>query len=296
MAEQKAVAAVTPIEERGYAHPDVLVSTDWVSKHLKDPKVRLVETNEDVLLYETGHIPGAVKIDWVADLNDPVSRDYVDSGRLQKVLRSKGISGDTTIVFYGDKNNWWATYAFWVLKLFGIENVKVMDGGRLRWAEEGRPLVTEMSSYPEGTITVGQRNDAKIRAFRDQTLDHSKKRGRLVDVRSPEEYRGERLHMPEYPNEGAVRGGHIPGAKSIPWGRAVTPETHTFRPAKELKSIYLEENGLKPEDEVIAYCRIGERSSHTWFTLTYLLGFKNVKNYDGSWTEWGNGVRMPIEK
>jgi thiosulfate/3-mercaptopyruvate sulfurtransferase len=296
MAETKAAPAVVPIEERGYARPEVLVSTDWVAQHLKDPKVRLVESNEDVLLYETGHIPGAVKIDWVMDLNDPLTRDYIDGTRLQKVLRSKGISQDTTVVFYGDKNNWWATYAFWVLKLFGMENLKIMDGGRLRWAEEGRPLVTEVPKYPEGNVSVGSRNDAKIRAFRDQTLAHSNAKRGLVDVRSPEEYRGERLHMPEYPNEGAVRGGHIPGAKSIPWGRAVTPETHTFRPAKELRNIYLEENGLKPEDEVIAYCRIGERSSHTWFTLTYLLGFKNVKNYDGSWTEWGNGVRMPIEK
>ena len=296
MAETKPVPAVVPIEKRGYAHPEVLVSTEWVASHLEDPKVRLVETNEDVLLYETGHIPGAVKIDWVSDLNDPVTRDYVDSARLQKVLRSKGINADTTIVFYGDKNNWWATYAFWVLRLFGMENLKVMDGGRLRWAEEGRPLVTEMHKYPEGNITVGKRDDAKIRAFRDETLAHSKARRGLVDVRSPEEYRGERMHMPEYPNEGAVRGGHIPGAKSIPWGRAVTLETHTFRPVNELKAIYVDENGLKADDEVIAYCRIGERSSHTWFTLTYLLGFSKVRNYDGSWTEWGNGVRLPIER
>src|SRR5262245_20323531 len=202
MAETKTAPAVVPIEQRGYAHPEVLVSTDWVAQHLKDPKVRLVETNEDVLLYETGHIPGAVKIDWVADLNDPLSRDYIDNARLQKVLRSKGISSDTMVVFYGDKNNWWATYAFWVLKLFGLENIKVMDGGRLRWAEEGRQLVTEVPKYPEGNVTVGSRNDAKIRAFRDQTLAHSNARRGLVDVRSPEEYRGERLHMPEYPNEG----------------------------------------------------------------------------------------------
>ncbi len=296
MAEAKSVPPATPIADRGYAHPEVLVSTDWVAQHLKDPKVRLVETNEDLLLYETGHVPGAVKIDWVSDLNDPVTRDYVDSARLQKVLRSKGIGQDTTVVFYGDKNNWWATYAFWVLKLFGIENLKVMDGGRLRWVEEGRPLATEVPSYPEGNITVGKRDDARIRAFRDDTLGHSKGGKKLVDVRSPEEYRGERLHMPEYPNEGAVRGGHIPGAKSIPWGKAVTPETHTFKPASELKTLYLQENGLKADEDVIAYCRIGERSSHTWFTLTYLLGFKNVRNYDGSWTEWGNGVRMPIEK
>lgn len=288
--------AVIPIEERGYAHPEVLVSTDWVAEHLKDPKVRLIESNEDVLLYESGHIPGAVKLDWVADLNDPVSRDYVGSAQLQKVLRSRGVNQDTTIVLYGDKNNWWATYAFWVLKLFGIEKIRVMDGGRQRWVEEKRPLATEIPRYPEGNITVGQRDDSRIRAFRDQTLEQSNRKRPLVDVRSPEEYRGERLHMPEFPNEGAVRGGHIPGAKSIPWGRAVTQETHTFRPASELRDIYQKENGLKPEDEVIAYCRIGERSSHTWFTLRYLLGFEKVRNYDGSWTEWGNSVRLPIEK
>ena len=296
MSTPKSIAPMTPIAERGYAHPEVLVSTEWVAEHLKDPKVRLLESNEDILLYETGHIPGAVKIDWVADLNDPVSRDYIDSARLQRVLRAKGINRDTTIVFYGDKNNWWATYALWVLRLFGIENIKVMDGGRLRWAEEGRSLVTDAAHYPEGDITVGHRNDGKIRAFREEVIAHSGARKPMVDVRSPEEYRGERLHMPEYPNEGAMRGGHIPGAKNIPWGRAVNPETHTFRPAKELRTIYLEENGLKPTDDVVAYCRIGERSSHTWFTLTYLLGFQNVRNYDGSWTEWGNGVKLPIER
>ena len=296
MSNAKTAAPVTPIADRGYAHPEVLVSTEWVAEHLKDPKVRLIESNEDILLYETGHISGAVKLDWVADLNDPVTRDYIDTSRLQKVLRSKGISRDTTVVFYGDKNNWWATYALWVLRLFGIENLRVMDGGRLRWAEEGRPLVTESPRYPEGNITVGTRNDSAIRAFRDEVVGHAGANRPLVDVRSPEEYRGERLHMPEYPNEGAVRGGHIPGAKNIPWGRAINPETHTFRPAKELKTIYLEENGLKPGEEVVAYCRIGERSSHTWFTLTYLLGFKDVKNYDGSWTEWGNSVKLPIER
>jgi len=199
-------------------------------------------------------------------------------------------------VFYGDKNNWWATYSFWVLRLFGIENLKVMDGGRLRWAEEGRPLVTDAANYPEGNITVGPRAEARIRAFRDQVIEHAKAHKQMVDVRSPEEYRGERLHMPEYPNEGAVRGGHIPGAKNVPWARAINPETHTFRPLKELKTIYVDEIGLKPSDDVVAYCRIGERSSHTWFTLTYLLGFQQVRNYDGSWTEWGNGVRLPIER
>ena len=290
------VAAVSDIAKRGYANPDVLVSTQWVEQFRGDPKVRLLESNEDVLLYETGHIPGALKIDWVTDLNDPLLRDYVSRDRFERLLRSKGINQDTTIVLYGDKNNWWATYAFWVFRLFGVENLRILDGGRLRWAEEGRELVTTVSSYPEGNIKVRERDDSQIRAFRSQVELHVQRSGKLVDVRSPEEYRGERLHMPEYPNEGALRGGHIPGAKSIPWGRAITPETHTFRPAEELRTIYEAENGLQTTDNVIAYCRIGERSSHTWFALTYLLGFKNVRNYDGSWTEWGNTVRAPIEK
>ena len=290
------LAPVTDIAARGYARPEVLVSTQWVADHLDDPKVRLVESNEDVLLYDTGHIPGAVKIDWVADLNDPLVRDYIDRSRFEKLLRAKGIQPDTTIVFYGDRNNWWATYAFWVFRLFGVENLRVLDGGRLRWIDEGHKLDTSVPKYPEGKIAVGQRDDTRIRAFRDQVLTHVQGKKPLVDVRSPEEYRGERLHMPEYPNEGALRGGHIPGAKSIPWGRAINPDTHTFRPANELRTIYEQENGLKADQDVIAYCRIGERSSHTWFALTYLLGFERVRNYDGSWTEWGNQVRAPIEK
>jgi thiosulfate/3-mercaptopyruvate sulfurtransferase len=296
MSPTQSIPAVTPIEQRGYAHPEVLVSTEWVAAHLDDPSVRLVESNEDLLLYETGHIPGAVKVDWTNDLNDPLVRDYVDSERLQRLLRSKGINKDTTIVFYGDKNNWWATYAFWVLKLFGIEGVRLMDGGRLRWVDEGRPLTTDVLSYPAGNITVGKRDDARVRAFREEVLEHVNRRGQLVDVRSPEEFRGERLHMPEYPSEGALRGGHIPGAKSIPWARAIDPDTHTFRTAAELRNLYEKENGLRRDAETIAYCRIGERSSHTWFALTYLLGFDAVRNYDGSWTEWGNAVRLPVER
>jgi len=285
-----------PIESRGYARPEVLVSTEWVAGHLKDPAVRLVESDEDLLLYETGHIPGAVKIDWVTDLNDPVQRDYLDRTRFQALLRARGINADTTIVFYGDKNNWWATYAFWVFRLFGVEKLKVMDGGRARWVDEGRPMNTEVPAYPAGTITVAERNDSAIRSFRNEVLAHVQGRGQLVDVRSPEEYTGQRMHMPDYPNEGALRGGHIPGARSIPWARAVNPDTHCFRPASELKQLYQEEQGLSPDKETIAYCRIGERSSHSWFALTYLLGFRDVKNYDGSWTEWGNAVRLPIEK
>jgi len=292
----QSLEGVTPIEARGYARPEVLVSTGWVAAHLDDPKVRLVEVNEDLLLYDLGHIPGAVKLDWVADLNDPVTRDYVDSATLERVLRARGIDDDTVIVLYGDKNNWWATYAFWVLRLFGLENLRLMDGGRLLWEREGRELTVEHPRYPEGTITVGPRDDAALRAFREDVFAHIEARGALVDVRSPEEFRGERLHMPEYPNEGAMRGGHIPGARNVPWNRAVDPQTGVFLPAAELARIYGEEAGLRSEDEIITYCRIGERSSHTWFVLKYLLGYERVRNYDGSWTEWGNLVRAPIAR
>ena len=285
-----------PIKERGYAHPDVLVSTDWVAQHLADPDVRIMESDEDLLLYEIGHIAGAVKVDWVSDLNDPVTRDYIGHERLQQLLRSKGVNSDTTMVLYGDKNNWWATYTFWVFRLFGLNHMKIMDGGRLRWQQEQRPLDTNVPRYPQGNIAVPLRDEARIRAFRDEVLQFVKARGKLIDVRSPEEYRGERLHMPDYPNEGALRGGHIPGARSVPWGKAVDPDTHLFRTAAELKTLYEEEAGLRPNDNVVAYCRIGERSSHTWFVLSYLLGYDHVKNYDGSWTEWGNMVRAPIER
>jgi thiosulfate/3-mercaptopyruvate sulfurtransferase len=286
----------TPIDERGYVHPEALVSTGWVAQHLYDPKVRLIESDEDILLYDMGHIPGAVMVDWVHDLNDPVTRDYIGRERLQGLLRELGVNDDTTLVFYGDQNNWWACYALWVCQLYGIPNMKIMDGGRTRWEEEGRPMTEEVVTYPRGNITVGERNEEPIRAFRDDVLAQVNVKGKLVDVRSPEEYSGVRLHMPDYPNEGALRGGHIPGAKNVPWARAVDPETHTFLDAEALKKIYMEDQGLDPHDPIIAYCRIGERSSHTWFVLTYLLGFGSVRNYDGSWTEWGNLVRAPIER
>lgn len=281
----------------GYAHPEVLVDTAWVADHLNDPNVRIVESDEDVLLYETGHIPGAVKIDWVTDLNDPVIRDYLDSERFAELAASKGISNDTTVVFYGDKHNWWATYAFWVFKLFGHKDARILNGGRAKWIAEGRELSRETPTYPRGHYVAPPRNDAAIRAFRDQVLEYVKKRPSdvaLVDVRTPQEYSGERTHMPEYPQEGALRAGHIPTAVNIPWAQAVR-EDSTFKSAEELRALY-ESKGVTPDKDVIAYCRIGERSSHTWFVLTYLLGYPRVRNYDGSWTEWGNAVGLPIEK
>ena len=286
----------TPIEQRGYAHPEALVTTEWVAAHLNDPAVRIAESDEDVLLYDTGHIPGAVKIDWHADLNDPLERDYLDAEQFAKLMREKGITPETTVVFYGDKNNWWATYALWVFQLFGHQKVKVMDGGRKKWEDEDRPMTTEVPHYEAAEYPTPERNDERVRAFRDDVMAHLQTEGRLVDVRSPEEFRGEKLHMPDYPQEGAMRGGHIPGAKNVPWARAVNPETGEFRSAEELRTLYEKEQGLKADDDVITYCRIGERSSHTWFALHYLLGYDKVRNYDGSWTEWGNMVRAPIEK
>lgn len=279
----------------GYAYPDVLVSTDWVAQHLNHPKVRLVESNEDVLLYDTGHIPSAVKVDWHQDLNDAQVRDYINQAQFQDLLRRKGIANDTTVVFYGDKNNWWAAYAFWVFQLFGHTNAKLLNGGRAKWVAEGRELSLEEAEYPPTDYLAQPRNDSPIRAFREDVLAHLQRKGPLVDVRSPGEYRGELLHMADYPQEGALRGGHIPGAQNVPWARAANSDG-TFKSAAELRAIYEEEKGLRPTDPIIAYCRIGERSSHTWFVLTYLLGYSNVRNYDGSWTEWGNGVRLPVEK
>jgi thiosulfate/3-mercaptopyruvate sulfurtransferase len=285
-----------PIESRAYANSDVLVSTDWVAAHLDDPSVRVVESNEDLLLYPSGHIPGAVQVDWTQDLNDQVRRDYLGREAFEALASRNGITPGTTVVFYGDKNNWWACYAFWVFQLFGHTAARVMDGGRLKWEKELRPMTREVPKYPAALYQARERQDAPHRAFRNEVLAHIRTNGQLVDVRSPQEYSGERLHMPDYPNEGALRGGHIPGARSIPWARAIHPEDGTFKTATELRDIYLGEQALKPGDPTIAYCRIGERSSHTWFVLKYLLGFPNVRNYDGSWTEWGNLVGVPIER
>lgn len=287
---------MTDIAARGYAHPDVLVSTDWVAAHLKDPNVRVIESNEDTLLYPSGHVPGAVHVDWTTDLNDPLRRDYITREGFQALMSRIGATRDTTVVFYGDKNNWWACYAFWVFQLFGHTNAKVMDGGRLKWEKEQRELTRDVPSITPTQYSAPERDDAGIRAFRDEVLTHVNAKGQLVDVRSPEEYAGTRMHMPDYPNEGALRGGHIPGARSVPWARAINPEDGTFKTAAELADLYSKTNHLDKNLPTIAYCRIGERSSHTWFALRYLLGFKDVKNYDGSWTEWGNSVGLPIEK
>lgn len=274
-----------------YAHPERLVSSEWLSANLGKPGLIVVESNEDVLLYNTGHIPGAVKIDWHTELNDPVERDFLDSEAFAKLASSKGISRDSTVVFYGDKSNWWATYALWVFTLFGHEDVRILDGGRAKWIEEGREITRDVPHITPTDYPVIDRDDSANRAFRDEVFAHFGKP--LVDVRSPEEYSGERTEIPGYPSEGSLRGGHIPSAASVPWARAAA-EDATFKPREELTAIYLGEAGLTETDDVIAYCRIGERSSHSWFVLKYLLGFENVRNYDGSWTEWGSSVRVPI--
>lgn len=278
-----------------YVHPEVLVSADWVREHLNDPKVRIVESDEDVLLYDMGHVPGAVKIDWQGDLQDQLLRDYITTERFAELCSRSGISNDTTVVFYGDKSNWWACYAFWAFKLFGHRDCRIMNGGRKLWIDQKRPLSTEVPSYAHARYEVEGGDESAIRAFRDEVLAHSKANKPLIDVRSPKEFTGEKLHMEDYPQEGALRGGHVPGAKNVPWGLAVN-EDGTFKTADELKALYEGEVGLKPTDDVVVYCRIGERSSLTWFVLTYLLGYPRARNYDGSWTEWGNLVRMPIAK
>jgi thiosulfate/3-mercaptopyruvate sulfurtransferase len=269
------------------------VSTEWLAEHLDDPGLVVAESDEDVLLYETGHIPGAVKLDWHTELNDPVTRDYVDGPGFAALMAEKGISRDTTLVLYGDRNNWWAAYALWVCSLFGHPDVRLLDGGRAKWIAEGRELSTSEPKRPQAEYPVIDRDDQQIRAFAGQVLAHLGQP--MIDVRSPGEYTGELLHMPDYPQEGALRGGHIPGARNVPWARAAA-EDATFRTRAELEAIYHGEAGLSPDDDVVVYCRIGERSSHTWFVLQHLLGYPHVRNYDGSWTEWGNSVRVPITR
>ena len=278
----------------GYAHPEYLVETSWVENHMDDPHVRIVESDEDYLLYETGHIPGAVKVDWFTTLQHPLRRDFLSKEEFERLCSDLGIANDTIAVFYGDKSNWFATYAFWLFRYYGHENLRIMNGGRAKWTMEKRPMTKEAPTYAKTSYSAKE-PDTTVRAFRGEVFSQVEAKRPLVDVRSPKEYSGELLHMPNYPQEGATRGGHIPGAVNVPWSQAVNDTDSTFKPANDLRALY-EARGVTPGEEIIAYCRIGERSSHTWFVLTYLLGYPNVKNYDGSWTEWGNLVNAPIEK
>ena len=274
-----------------YAHPERLVTTEWLNEHAGSEGLVILESNEDILLYDTGHIPGALKIDWHTELNDPVVRDYLSGEDFASLMSRKGISRDDTVVIYGDKSNWWAAYTLWVFTLFGHEDVRLLNGGRDAWIAQGLELTKDVPTPTPTEYPVVERNDQDIRAFKEDVLAHLGKP--LIDVRSPEEYSGERTHMPAYPDEGALRGGHIPTARSIPWATAAR-EDGRFKPHAELVEIYLDQQGFRPDDDVITYCRIGERSSHTWFVMKYLLGIEQVKNYDGSWTEWGSAVRVPI--
>jgi len=277
-----------------YAHPEYLVETGWVAEHLNDPQVRLLESDEDPLLYKLGHIPGAEQVDWFTTLQHPLRRDFLTRDKFEALCSRLGIANDTTLVFYGDKSNWFACYALWLFQYYGHKKVRVMNGGRAKWEQEHRPLTKDVPTYPPTRYTAKE-PDKSIRAFRTDVFAQIEARQPLVDVRSPKEYSGELLHMPSYPQEGAMRGGHIPGAVSIPWSMAVNEADSTFNSPEQLKALY-EGRDIRPDKEIIAYCRIGERSSLTWFVLKYLLGYPNVRNYDGSWTEWGNLVDAPIEK
>ncbi len=281
-----------------YAHPEALVENDWLNAHLTDPKVRVAEVDYDPMAnYEMGHLPGAVLFDWRKDINDPVRRDILTADALTRLLAHAGIDPDTTLVLYGDFNNWFAGFAFWVFAYYGVPNVKLLNGGRKKWIAEDRPLTKEVPKFPPGKFKSAA-PDPKLRVFLDdvRTALPQVKAGRLhlVDVRSPKEFTGEITAPPEYPTEHAQRGGHIPGAKNIPWAQAVR-EDGSFKSREELEALYGSQ-GVVPTAPVYTYCRIGERSSHTWFVLKYLLGYPDVRNYDGSWTEWGNLIRTPIEK
>lgn len=277
-----------------YAYPEVLVDTVWVGDHLQDSAVRVAEVSEDVTLYDQGHIPGAVHFNWQTQLQDRVRRDWISKEQFENLLGAYGIGNDMTVVLYGDKNNWFATYTFWLCKMYGVARVRILNGGRGKWIAEGRPLVKDAPAYPRTTF-LAKNPDLSIRAFRDQVLERIGKPGvALVDVRSPQEFSGELIAMPAYPQEGAQRGGHIPSAQNIPWGQNVR-EDGTFKAPEELRKLY-ESRGVHPDKEVIAYCRIGERSSLTWFALKELLGYPKVRNYDGSWTEYGSLVGVPVEK
>src|SRR4051794_18639112 len=277
----------------GYAK-DVLVTTEWLAEHVSEENIVVAEVDENPDLYDDGHIPGAIKLHWRDDLQDPVERDLVEKDAFEQLMGSRGIGNDTTVVLYGDKNNWFAAYAYWYLKIYGHGDVRILDGGRQKWIDEGRELTTAPAA-PQTARYAAAARDESVRVYRDDVLARLGDPTRaLVDVRSPGEYAGELIAPPGYEQEGAQRGGHIPTAASIPWATAVRDDG-TFRPAEELRELY-ESKGITPEKEVTAYCRIGERSAHTWFVLQELLGYEKVKNYDGSWTEWGNLVDVPIEK
>jgi thiosulfate/3-mercaptopyruvate sulfurtransferase len=281
-------------ENKGYVHPEVLVDAAWVEAHIGDPNVRLIEVDVDTKAYNEGHIPGAVAFNWQKELQDQVVRSPISQEKLEELLSNAGVSNDTTVVFYGDNNNWFAAWALWILKYYGHNDVRLLDGGRVKWLADKRELTTEVPSYPR-TNYKAKTPDTSIRAFRDQILSELGRSGlALVDVRSPGEFSGELLAPANLPQEGAQRGGHIPGAANVPWASAVR-EDGTFKSAEELRAIY-GGKGVTPDKDVIAYCRIGERSSHTWFVLRYLLGYEKVRNYDGSWTEWGSLIGAPIEK
>ncbi len=281
-------------ENKGYAHPEVLVDADWVEAHLHDPKVRLIEVDVDTSAYEQGHIPGAVGFNWQKELQDQVVRAPVSQAQLEALLSQAGVNNDTTIVLYGDNNNWFAAWALWILKYYGHSDVRLLDGGRVKWVADKRELTTQVPSY-EQTSYHANAPEEDIRAYRDYILSHLRQQGfALVDVRSPGEYSGELLAPANLPQEGAQRGGHIPGAANIPWSQAVNADG-TFKSADELRTLYGGKD-VTQDKEVVAYCRIGERSSHTWYVLHYLLGYPNVRNYDGSWTEWGSLIGAPIEK
>ena len=281
-------------ENKGYVHPEALVDTDWVAAHLNDPKVRLIEVDVDTSAYNQGHIPGAVGFNWQKELQDQVVRAPLSKEHLEDLLSRAGVSNDTTIVLYGDNNNWFAAWAFWILKYYGHQDVRLLDGGRVKWLAENRETTTDIHEYPR-TNYQAQSPSTDIRAFRDQILaELGQADVALVDVRSPGEFSGELLAPANLPQEGAQRGGHIPGAANIPWSQAVQSDG-TFKPADELRTLY-EGKGITADKDVVAYCRIGERSSHTWFVLSYLLGYPHVRNYDGSWTEWGSLIGAPIEK
>ncbi|HUI00992.1 MAG TPA: sulfurtransferase [Nitrososphaerales archaeon] len=279
-----------------YAHPEVLVDTAWVQAHHKDSDVRVVEVDYDPTAnYNTGHIPGAVLFDWKKDINDPVRRDILSTAQLEALFGNAGITSDTWVILYGDFNNWFATFAFWVFKHRGVEKVKILNGGRKKWLLEDKPVTKDVPAYQRSTYKVGK-PDPSLRVFKDYVLQSLQLGDKvLVDVRGPKEFSGEILAPPEYPTEHAQRGGHVPGAKNIPWAQAVNDADGTFKGRGDLEQLY-GPKGVTSDKEVITYCRIGERSSHTWFVLKYLLGYPNVKNYDGSWTEWGNSVGTPVEK